>query len=486
MVSARGAQGGQWTLRYERLLRAQPVGRLLRSRQRSDRPHRCLGSGRICHGQWEQLLLGDRDRTPDLLGPHRHVGDARNRPRRRRHRSRHHRDGLRKLRHHRVLRGGDGERRQRANAGSAHRHDAARNGLGPCFGIDRRWSRSEWTGLQISAPGSRSRPSVIRGWRHQSPHRAAGDQPVDVANQNGAASAPAHRDGPRDSGCGRLGETGSALVAHRPAGDPPHLSVDAGAIVQPRAKALAAIFISAGLLAGLGPTAHSAVRAGPPPPVPGHYGRVAPGHTVDLRQLPSAAPTPTLPRKRGRELLSPTPMLSRKPGRKISAATPTLPRKRGREILGPTLSSSGGQGTTELQLQGFPGIDRAQSATLGSDQPVEPPDTQIAVGPTTVVEMVNSNISTWSKAGVRQTLADLNAFYAVPAGYSLVEPRLLYDLQSGRFFATATAADSAFNSIVYVAVSQSSDPTAWTVWTVKGTSRVATDRPTVGTSDDKL
>src|SRR2546428_113421 len=209
-----------------------------------------------------------------------------------------------------------------------------------------------------------------------------------------------------------------------------------------------------------------------------------PGHAVDLRQLHSGAPTPTLPRKRGREILSPTPTLSRKRGREILSPTPTLPRK-GREILSPTLSSSGGQGTTELQLQGFPGIDRAQSATLGSDQPVEPPDTQIAVGPTAVVEMVNSNISTWSKAGVRQTFADLNAFYAVPAGYSLVEPRLLYDLQSGRFFATATAADSAFNSIVYVAVSQDSNPTAWTVWLVKGTSRVITDRPPPGTTAAK-
>jgi hypothetical protein len=214
--------------------------------------------------------------------------------------------------------------------------------------------------------------------------------------------------------------------------------------------------------------------------VAGHYGRAASGHTVDLRQLHSDGalrhprrPAPPLVRRQKSAALIPAP-------------TPTLPRQRERELLSPVLSTSGGQGTTELQLQGFPGIDRAQSATLGSDQPVEPPDTQIAVGPTTVVEMVNSNISTWSKAGVRQSLADLNAFYAVPAGYSLVEPRLLYDLQSGRFFATATAADSAFNSIVYIAVSQGSDPTAWTVWTVKGTSRVATDRPTVGTSDDKL
>jgi hypothetical protein len=136
----------------------------------------------------------------------------------------------------------------------------------------------------------------------------------------------------------------------------------------------------------------------------------------------------------------------------------------------------------------FPGIDLATAQTaLGPDQNAEPPDTQLAAGPDKLVEMVNNNMTTWTKSGARLSLIDLKNFYSVPAGFVLSDPRVLFDAGSGRFIATAFSVDAARDSKVYLAVSQTSDPDgAWSGWVVKSTAQVVTDQPKVGVSDDKV
>src|SRR2546425_2763980 len=99
---------------------------------------------------------------------------------------------------------------------------------------------------------------------------------------------------------------------------------------------------------------------------------------------------------------------------------------------------------------------------------MKPPDTHIAAGPDVLVEMVNANMTVWSKAGTRLgTGVDLNVFYNVPAGYGITDPRVLYDRSSGRFIASAVAiadtpTNNSWNSYVYVAGSPTAGPNgAW-------------------------
>lgn len=131
-----------------------------------------------------------------------------------------------------------------------------------------------------------------------------------------------------------------------------------------------------------------------------------------------------------------------------------------------------------------------QVGLIGADQNLEPPDTQIAVGPTYLVEAVNDSLSVWSKgvSNALVTYADLNVFFPVPSGYSFSDPRLLYDAPSGRFILSGFSFDALNDSQTYLAVSATSDPTgSWTVYTVQGnTSNTITDQPMTGVCDDKV
>jgi IPT/TIG domain len=149
-----------------------------------------------------------------------------------------------------------------------------------------------------------------------------------------------------------------------------------------------------------------------------------------------------------------------------------------------------GSPQTEQKLSGFPVMDLSrQLALYGSDQGVQPPDTQLAAGPTALAEAVNSTLSVWTKSGVFVTSSDLNVFFSVPGGYSLGDPRILYDGLSGRWYLSGLAFNAGNNnSNEYIAVSTSSDPTAaWHVYLLGslGTG-VLGDQPKIGVSSDKI
>jgi IPT/TIG domain len=144
-----------------------------------------------------------------------------------------------------------------------------------------------------------------------------------------------------------------------------------------------------------------------------------------------------------------------------------------------------------LQLiAGFTGMTvqkQTSDFSANGDQNVAPPDTQLAAGPTNLLEMVNSTGSVWNKDGTFVTDFDLNVFYGlVGTGYSFSDPRVLYDALSGRWFSTGVAYTSSFASEFVLAVSTSGDPTGtWNIYAAAQSSLLH-DQPKLGISTDKV
>ncbi len=167
---------------------------------------------------------------------------------------------------------------------------------------------------------------------------------------------------------------------------------------------------------------------------------------------------------------------------------PTLPRRgtisssvRTVAALAPSASIP----STEV-LANFLGTDLPGQVTrFGTDQAGEPPDTQIAVGPNSVVEATNASLYVWSKTGAFVAAADLNVMFGLPPGYAFSDPRILYDSPSGRWFLTGLAFGATSN-VSLLAVSGTSDPTgSWVIYFLT-TSPLLPDQPKVGVSADKL
>lgn len=132
-------------------------------------------------------------------------------------------------------------------------------------------------------------------------------------------------------------------------------------------------------------------------------------------------------------------------------------------------------------------LDR-QISSFGVCQDVTPPDTQLAAGPTSLLETLNDSGSVWSKTGGLVASFDLGVFFAVPAGSYFSDPRVLYDAPTGRWFISGLSfTPPSYGSVVYLAVSSGSDPTGtWTVYSADSTSDILHDQPKIGVSADKV
>jgi hypothetical protein len=91
-----------------------------------------------------------------------------------------------------------------------------------------------------------------------------------------------------------------------------------------------------------------------------------------------------------------------------------------------------------------------------------PPDTNLAVGPSHVVETVNESLAIYDKATgtllSKQTLVNLFTGFDTTGGE--YDPEVLFDEQAGRFVVEAAVSDSGnHKAFIDVAVSNSSDPT---------------------------
>jgi len=150
-----------------------------------------------------------------------------------------------------------------------------------------------------------------------------------------------------------------------------------------------------------------------------------------------------------------------------------------------------------LQATSFAAMSMEQQvAAIGADQGLEPPDTQVAAGPLSVVETTNDSMSIWTKNGSRiwnppDGLVDLNQFFPqIGIGFFFTDPSIMYDTNSRRFFLTGLGVDGSLRSQLFAAVSASSDPLGtWYTYEVTPVAQMAgrvLDQPRLGSSDDKI
>jgi hypothetical protein len=195
--------------------------------------------------------------------------------------------------------------------------------------------------------------------------------------------------------------------------------------------------------------------------------------SVLVKSLPASSAAAT---HRTRPFLRLTPGGAARPQASAIGVT-TLP-------AGPSAPSA-----VENVLTKFPmiSLDQQLAAPFGKDQFVTPPDTQVAAGPSHLVEMVNSSGSVWDKSGTLLTLFDLNVFFAVPPGSSFSDPRILYDRDSQRWFASGVAfVPSTLASVVVIDVSTTSNPLdKWVQYSAAKSSNLH-DQPKIGVSADKV
>jgi len=135
----------------------------------------------------------------------------------------------------------------------------------------------------------------------------------------------------------------------------------------------------------------------------------------------------------------------------------------------------GGPSTFDI-LTGFDGINKLDSG-------FNPPDVEVAVGPNHVFEVVNSNGRIWTKTGTQVDDFLLKDFF-LSGSNSPVDPKLLYDSLSGRWFASSFVKNI---DSVRLAVSATDDPTGtWAVYNIPYDFAVCPDQPKMGISDDKF
>jgi len=119
-------------------------------------------------------------------------------------------------------------------------------------------------------------------------------------------------------------------------------------------------------------------------------------------------------------------------------------------------------------LTGFAGTAQASNVnSFGSDQEVTPPNEDIAVG-VDIVEVVNSSIVVFNRAGTILGSDDLNTFMDVARGYHSSDPRVIYDTETGHLWVTVTEVPNSGCSPqpVLIAVSANANPLPFSGWRV--------------------
>ncbi len=144
----------------------------------------------------------------------------------------------------------------------------------------------------------------------------------------------------------------------------------------------------------------------------------------------------------------------------------------------PAVTFAGTGSSTVSVLSSFDGYNQLQSAKSAF-----PPDVQVAAGPTSIVEMVNSNGEVFSKQGAALQVFPLSSFFGTGSAI-ISDPKILYDGSSSRWFASILTCGTP-NSLL-LAASMGNDPTGtWNVYSIS-TGTFLPDQPLLGLSDDKV
>ncbi len=139
---------------------------------------------------------------------------------------------------------------------------------------------------------------------------------------------------------------------------------------------------------------------------------------------------------------------------------------------------------------GFEGLDNSDNQTLTGVTPT-PPDSQVAVGPAHVFEMVNIVGRIYTRTGGSLQTFTLASFFGVPPGYLDTDPKLIYDALSGRWFASYVSlidqpGQNNDQSRLHLAISQTSDPTgAWNMYFISY-AQLFPDYEGIGVTNDKF
>jgi hypothetical protein len=123
----------------------------------------------------------------------------------------------------------------------------------------------------------------------------------------------------------------------------------------------------------------------------------------------------------------------------------------------------------------FPGISSTNSSCGCA-----PPDVQVAVGGSQVVEMVNLEGKIWTKGGAVVSSFMLSSFFITGTDF-ISDPKVLYDNLSGRWFASIL---DVTNSSIHVAVSKNGSAAgSWVVYFIGGSpAGDFPDQPILGVS----
>ena len=156
------------------------------------------------------------------------------------------------------------------------------------------------------------------------------------------------------------------------------------------------------------------------------------------------------------------------------------------EKVGPPLGLLTGTSSLSVPTT-FAGRADMTGGACGTVVPcLEPPDPWIAVGPNHVIQTTNVSIRISSRTGTLIKEVSLASFFAEPAGQAIEgDPRIVWDGLHSRWIGVEMSADCA-NGYLYVAVSDTADPTS--TWTVYGFTAAGSlfDYPGLGLSSDKV
>jgi hypothetical protein len=169
----------------------------------------------------------------------------------------------------------------------------------------------------------------------------------------------------------------------------------------------------------------------------------------------------------------------------ISLNAPATRAPASRPIVRPSLPRVVGTWPGFSEQVAFAGM--ADAAVGGATAPViEPPDPWVAVGPSHLVQAVNTRLRFSTRQGNILAEVSLKAFFGEPGTQVLDgDSRVVYDRQRGRWFASELSADCGTGHL-HLAVSDSGDPTmGWHSWDFSFPGELP-DYPGFGFSSDKV
>ena len=98
-----------------------------------------------------------------------------------------------------------------------------------------------------------------------------------------------------------------------------------------------------------------------------------------------------------------------------------------------------------------------------------PPDIEIAAGTNYVVETTNQQFSIYTKAGAFVNRITINSLFTPTGGSGYFDPHVVYDASNGRFIVASDGNYSNGDGGVFLAISQTNDPTGnWYVYSFDG------------------